>query len=128
MPVAYEGDWAARDPETSWNGRWEIEGEDGRLLWTGRKDDRGVGEVLLERWGEPPRPVEQPRLESTEREATLQALRLAVESGAVPETTAADNVRSLAVVLGCVRSIESGEEVDVTALLAAGREASPAGR
>jgi hypothetical protein len=37
-----------------------------------------------------------------------------------PETAAADNVRSLAAMLGCVSSIESGEPVDVAALLAAG--------
>jgi predicted dehydrogenase len=55
-----------------------------------------------------------------EREATLQALRAAIEGGKPPETAAADNVRSLAAMLGCVSSIESGEPVDVAALLAAG--------
>ena len=49
----------------------------------------------------------------------MQILREAIEGGAPPETTAADNVKSLAAMLGCVRSIESGEPVDVAALLAA---------
>ena len=128
VPVICEGDWATRGPETSWNGEWEIEGEAGRLLWAGSRDDRGTGEVLLERWGEPPWPVEQPRLEFTERAATLQALRAAVETGEVPGTDAADNVKSLAVVLGCVGSIEGGERVHVAGLVRAGREGSPAGR
>jgi predicted dehydrogenase len=119
VPVVYEGDWATREPETSWNGDWEIVGEAGRLLWSGSTGDRGTGEVVLERWDEEPRPVEQPDLEFVEREATLQALREAVESGKPPETAAADNVKSLAVMLGCVRSIESGESVDVAGLLAA---------
>jgi len=74
---------------------------------------------LVERWGGEARPVEQESFEFVER-ATLQALRVAVEDGGQPETTAADNVKSLAVVLGCVRSIESGEGVDVAALLALG--------
>jgi predicted dehydrogenase len=119
VPVVYEGDWATRGPETSWNGEWEIVGESGRLLWKGETEDRGEGEVLLQRWGEEPHPVEQEAIEFIEREATLQALRAAVEEGEVPETAAVDNVESLAAVLGCVASIETGERVDVGALLAA---------
>jgi predicted dehydrogenase len=119
VPVVYQGDWATHEPETSWNGEWEILGEAGRLLWSGSKEDRGAGEVLFERWGREPRLVEQRDLEFVEREATLQALRAAIEDGELPETTAADNVKSLAAMLGCVGSIESGEPVDVAALLAA---------
>ena len=119
VPVVYEGDWATREPETSWNGDWEILGENGRLLWSGSTGDRGTGEVLLEKWGEESRFVDQPDLEFVEREATLQALREAIEGGETPETVAADNVKSLAAMLGCVRSIESGGPVDVPALLAA---------
>lgn len=118
-PVLYEGDWATREPETSWNGEWEIVGEEGRLLWRGDTDDRGSGEVVVERWGEGPKPVEQPSIEFVEREATLQALRAAIELGEEPETAAADNVRSLAAMLGCLRSIESGEPVSVAGMLAA---------
>jgi predicted dehydrogenase len=119
VPVVYEGDWATFGPETSWNGEWEIVGEAGRLLWSGSEEDRGTGEVVFERWGEEARLVEQNDLEFVEREATLQALRAAIERGELPETAAADNVKSLAAMLGCVRSIESGEPVDVDALLAA---------
>jgi predicted dehydrogenase len=119
VPVVYEGDWATFGPETSWNGDWEIVGEAGRLLWSGSKEDRGTGEVVFERWGEEARLIEQHDLEFTEREATLQALRAAIEGGEPPETVAADNVKSLAAMLGCLRSIESGESVDVAALLAA---------
>jgi len=118
-PVLYEGDWATRGPETSWNGEWEIVGEEGCLLWRGDTDDRGKGEVVVERWGEEPKPVEQPSIEFVEREATLQALRAAIELGEEPETAAADNVRSLAAMLGCLRSIESGEPVSVAGMLAA---------
>ena len=113
-PVAYEGDWASRDAEeTSWNGEWEVVGEAGRLIWAGPKEDRNAGEVQFQPWGEPPRPIEQPRLASLERAATLQSLRAAVQNGEVPETSAADNVRTLAAVLGMVESIESGEPVEI---------------
>ena len=119
VPVIYEGDWATHESETSWNGEWEMVGEAGRILWSGSNEDRGTGEVVLERWGEEARLVEQRDLEFVEREATLQALRAAIEGGEPPETVAADNVKSLAAMLGCVSSIESGEPVDVAALLAA---------
>jgi predicted dehydrogenase len=119
FPVVYEGDWATHEPETSWNGDWEIVGEAGRLLWSGSEEDRGTGEVILGRWGQEPRPIEQPDLEFVEREATLQVLREAIEGSESPETAAADNVKSLAVMLACVRSIEGGEPVDVAALLGA---------
>jgi predicted dehydrogenase len=119
VPVIYQGDWATHEPETSWNGEWEIVGEAGRILWSGSEEDRGIGEVVLEQWGKEPRLIEQRDLEFVERGATLQALRAALEDGEPPETVAADNVKSLAAMLGCVSSIESGEPVDVAALLAA---------
>ena len=119
VPVIYEGDWATHEPETSWNGDWEILGEAGRLLWSGSLDDRGTGEVIFERWGRGSHPVEQHDLEFVEREATLQALRAAIEGGEPPETVGSDNVKSLAAMLGCVKSIESGDPVDVSALLGA---------
>jgi predicted dehydrogenase len=119
VPVIYEGDWATHESETSWNGDWEIVGEAGRILWSGSREDRGTGEVVIQLWGREPRLVEHRDLEFVEREATLQALRAAIEGGKSPETVAADNVKSLAAMLGCVSSIESGEPVDVAALLAA---------
>jgi predicted dehydrogenase len=124
-PVTYAGDWACYGPETSWNGEWELTGEAGRLFWTTEREERNRGEVVMESWRKSPRLVEQPRLASVERAATLAALRVAIEGGEPPETGAADNVNSLAVVLSCVRSIESGEPVDVEELLRAAREGQP---
>ena len=112
-PVVYEGTWAHRGPETSWNGEWEVVGEAGRLTWSGALEDRNVGEVLLEPWGEPPQAVDQPRLALTERAAVLRALISAIESGEEPETSASDNLGSLAAMLGLVESIESGAPIEV---------------
>ena len=66
--------------------------------------------------GAAPRGAREPRIRG--EGATLQALRAAVEGGETPETAAADNVKSLAIVLGCVESVDSGEFVDVGELLA----------
>ena len=109
--VVYEGDWATHDRETSWNGEWELLGERGRLRWLGGEEDALTGEVIVEAWGETARVVEQPDLPYVDRQGTLDAFRVAVESGAEPETSARDNVRSLGIVLGCVASIERGDAV-----------------
>ena len=71
------------------------------------------GEVLLEPWGEPPQALEQPLLALTERAAVLQALISAIQSGEEPETSASDNLGSLAAMLGLVESIESGVPIKV---------------
>ena len=111
--VTYEGDWATHDAETSWNGEWELVGERGRVLWSGGKTDSAPDVVLLHRWDAPPEEVEQPALAALDRAGSLLAFRDAVASGRQPETSAADNFQSLAVVLACVESIERGEAVAV---------------
>jgi predicted dehydrogenase len=88
-------------------------GEAGFLTWSCATEDRNVGEVLVQPWGEPARTVEQPRLDLTERAAVLQALIAAIESGEEPETGASDNLGSLAAMLGLVESIESGAPVEI---------------
>jgi predicted dehydrogenase len=113
LPVVYDGTWAHRGPETSWNGEWEVVGEAGLMTWSGALEDRNVGEVILQPWGEPPRAVEQPRLALTERAAVLEAMVSAIQSGEEPETSASDNLGSLAAMLGLVESIESGAPVEV---------------
>ncbi len=107
--VVYEGDWASHGAETSWNAAWEIVGAAGRLLWN--PGDMHTEEVWVQRWGEALQPVALPLLDLTERDATLAAFAQAVASGEAPETSAADNIHSLAIVFGCIASIERGEAV-----------------
>jgi predicted dehydrogenase len=111
--VTYEGTWATHDPETSWNGDWELLGERGRATWTGGQPDATAGDVTLHRWGEPPEVVPQPELTHVDRAGTLRAFRVAVETGVEPETSARDNLKSLALVLACAASIESGAGADL---------------
>ncbi|HET7094448.1 MAG TPA: Gfo/Idh/MocA family oxidoreductase [Thermomicrobiales bacterium] len=113
--VVYDGDWATRGAETSWNGDWEFIGERGRLRWTGDAADALGGVVTLEPAGEPARTLEFSASDQvvSDRPASLAAFRRAVETGAEPETAARDNIRSLAIVLACVESIERGDVVAV---------------
>ncbi len=117
--AAYEGDWATREPETSWNGEWELIGERGRLRWTGDPATRDAGDILLHPNDAPPRPISPlPRHGGSDRAGVLAAFLAAVRTGQEPETSARDNIRSLAAVLACTRSTETGEVVDVEALVA----------
>jgi predicted dehydrogenase len=117
IPVVYEGTWAARGPETSWNAEWEIVGELGVLRWTGGVADPLTGEVLIQRWDESPSLVPLLAMSSVDRAGALRAFLAAISSGGPAETTAADNIHSLAIVLACVRSIEQGEPVSLSLLL-----------
>ena len=112
-PVVYDGDWAATGPETSWNADWEFLGERGRLTWTGPGDDALAGTLVLHPVGGPARelPVPAPAEAPADRPAVLAQLRRAVREGVPADTDARDNIRSLAVVLACVASIETGEVV-----------------
>jgi predicted dehydrogenase len=109
--VVYEGDWATRAPETSWNGEWELIGEDGRLTWTGPANDVMSSTLLLHLPGEAPHELPLPELPVSDRAASLTLFAEAARTGQEPETSARDNIRSLAIVLGCVASIESGAVV-----------------
>lgn len=104
--VRYDGDWATHDTETSWNGDWEILGEDGILRWTGDAANALTGEVTLRRWGGPAEPVAQPSLAFVDRVGTLDAFRRAVADGAEPETSGRDNLGSLAVVLAMAAAVD----------------------
>jgi predicted dehydrogenase len=111
--VSYDGDWAAHGRETSWNGEWEVVGEKGRVIWTGGEQDASQGDVRLQCWGGAEELIEQPLIEANDQAGTLKEFADAVRTGRQPETSGADNIRSLAVVLACVESIDGGGAVDV---------------
>ncbi|HEY7034921.1 MAG TPA: Gfo/Idh/MocA family oxidoreductase [Thermomicrobiales bacterium] len=111
VPVLYEGSVATHRPWTSWNGEWEFIGERGRLFLSGGSGPNDPEDVILQCWGEEPRSLERPVPAKVGREASLDAFRTAVLSGEEPETSARDNINSLACVLACVASIEQGGPV-----------------
>lgn len=117
-PVGYHGTWAAVGRETSWNGDWELVGEKARATWSGGPQHPMRSRVVLEAFGSAPRRVGLPRLAAVDRHGVLQELRRAILAGARPECDAADNLRSLAVVLALARSSEERRAVAVQEVLA----------
>jgi len=113
-PVAYHGTWAeSLGRETSWNGDWELVGSEGRATWTGGVQAALRGTVNVATYGEQPRRATLPVLPAIDRLAVLHEARRAIRAGDEPETSAADNLRTLAAVLAIARSTEERRPVKV---------------
>lgn len=112
-PVSYEGTWAEPLSQTSWNGDWEILGSRGRATWSGGVGDALRGTVRFGPHREPARPLPLPALPALDRLGVLAELRRALARGEQPECSAADNLRSLAVIFALARSTEQRRPVQV---------------
>ena len=116
----YRGSWCADGLRTSWEASWRIVGERGSLVWDGLDSIRaekveGAREGLFGTT----KPVEVPPLDPADRVGghlgVMEDFVAAVRGGPPPETAGADNVKSLAMVFGAVRSAEAGRPVDIEA-------------
>ena len=123
--ITYTGNWAPRGRLTQWDGVWEILGERGSIRWHG--DD-----VLVRSMAEPaaaklrgrilgiewkgrrisPLPVDEP-----DRLGCLAELSAAIKQNTPPETSAHDNVRSLALTVAAVESCRRRAAVDVAEIM-----------
>jgi len=88
-------------------------GARGRATWSGGVRDARRGTVRFHRHGEPARRLRLPPLAAPDRRGVLAELRRALQAGEAPECSAADNLRSLAVVLALARSTEERRPVAV---------------
>jgi predicted dehydrogenase len=113
-PVSYDGTWTeALSRETSWNGDWELVGSKGRATWTGGVQAALRGTVAVSAHGKRPQRVALPVLPAIDRLAVLHEARRAIRAGDQPETSAEDNLRTLAAVLAMARSTEERRPVSV---------------
>jgi predicted dehydrogenase len=113
--VSYDGSWCSRGVETSWNGHWRFECENGVVLmqndqvFVGRNEEArsltaaSDGDALL--------PVPALTIPYTDQVYLLREFYEAVVNGSAPATTCQDNIKSLAMVFDAVRSFESGAAV-----------------
>lgn len=113
----YRGSWCAEGANTSWESRWRVVGSNGTILWDGldhfEAGGAGKGQGLLREpvkltVPEPPEPADVHGHASV-----IATFVRAVETGAMPETAATDNIKSLAMVLAAIESAETGRRVDI---------------
>jgi predicted dehydrogenase len=112
----YEGTALAAGKENSWHQEfYRAEGEEGALVLDSdhvvRVLKRSPGGLLVEDL-----PMERPRYEG--HNAIIDQFLTWLEGGPEPPTQIEDNIRSLAMVFGAIRASETGQTVDVAAMVA----------
>ena len=115
--LTYRGSWAAEGLRTSWESAWRLVGENGTLAWVGSE-----GVAAPKPTGRAGLFAEQaslvvPPLAPGDRvgghEGVIRDFLDAVRDGRAPECPGSDNIRSLAMVLGAIRSAETGRRVTI---------------
>jgi len=102
----YSASWCSQGLETQWPGNWRIECSEGVIVWkndlvrAGSSADK-LEEVALVEGGAAGLP------------GVLGEFLAALEEGREPETSARDNLKSLAMVFGTVEASESGGVVNL---------------
>jgi len=130
----YTGSWCSHGPQTSWDGTWDIQGTRGGILWElNRVTVRFASvfdTVFLPGALEREHGLMEVRLDDVpqeERLGTLAEFARSLDEGRAPETSGAQNLRSLALVLGAIESARSeGGWLSVEELLRPGATAAVA--
>ncbi|HEX8463550.1 MAG TPA: Gfo/Idh/MocA family oxidoreductase [Abditibacterium sp.] len=111
----FRGSWCATGLPTGFAAHWRIIGERGTVLWDGKEEFQIEVQSGDEGFFRPVETLEVPDadlgLKAASHGGVIRDFLDAIGGGEAPETRAADNVHSLAMVLGAVRSSESGEKV-----------------
>lgn len=114
----YRGSWCSEGWRTTWECDWRIIGQRGTVLWRG--DEHMQAEVVTgdEGFFRPTQEVEIPAYDGSARigghSGIIREFVDCVRNGGTPETTASDNIKSLAMVFGAIESANRGTTVDIT--------------
>ena len=114
----FRGSWCSEGLRTSWDSSWRIIGTKGTIIWDGIEDIRGEyvtkpnGRMFYET--QPFVPTEEPDPRETRGHLSVMAQFLReVTEGLPAETRSADNIHSLAMVLGAIESANRGQRVPI---------------
>jgi len=115
--VVYNGTWAARGRESSWDGNFVITGDKGCLTLDAANSVRffefKAGAVSFEAKLEEGVLLEQVYMEATEMQYGLMQFMKAIEADIEPETKLEDNIKSFEIVCAGMASVESGKNVEL---------------
>lgn len=113
--LSYRGSWCAEGADTPWNCAWRLVGTQGTILWDGADRitaKRVAGDTGFSRpLAEVPAPLRDFPGQQDAHASVIAEFVRCVRHGGQPETHAADNLHSLAMVLGAVASAERGQPV-----------------
>ncbi|MBZ0287169.1 MAG: Gfo/Idh/MocA family oxidoreductase [Anaerolineae bacterium] len=113
----YRGSWCAQGHITTWESDWRIIGQTGTVLWRGNADMQAQTVAASEGFINPFNNVDIPPAPEAARvgghAGLIQEFVACVRTGQTPETLAADNIKSLAMVFGAIASADQGRPVDI---------------
>jgi predicted dehydrogenase len=110
----YRASWCADGFRTSWDGTWRIIGTEGTLVWDGYEEVKAELVKFQEGVFLNETQLILPNQEPLGSEirghfSVMNQFVEAVRRGPMPETSSADNIRSLAMVLAAIESVETGQ-------------------
>ncbi|NLT73100.1 MAG: Gfo/Idh/MocA family oxidoreductase [Chloroflexi bacterium] len=114
----YRGSWCAEGLNTTWESNWHLVGTRGSLHWDGALCIEG--EKVAESGGfrSALEAVEIPVFDAGSKVGAhggvIREFLHSVRTGVRPETSAHDNIKSLAMVFGAIESAETGREVRIS--------------
>jgi predicted dehydrogenase len=119
LRCTFRGSWCSEGLRTPWDSVWRIIGTHGTICWDGLDDIRGeyatkAEGLFYECHGFVPSEEPDPGETRGHFSVMSQFLRNITE-GIPAETRSADNIHSLAMVLGAIESAKVGQRVQVTA-------------
>ena len=105
LSATFSASWALPDLNTPWEGVWTVRGARGALRWDGAGITlfRGAGQRRLAAADSAPR-----------LDLVLAEFTAALVAGRAPSVDLADNLKTLAVVLGMIRSAEQRRRVELS--------------
>jgi predicted dehydrogenase len=113
----YRGSWCAEGLNTTWESEWRIVGTQGSVRWDGAAGFQAqvVADTggFFSTWREVEIPPADPGDRIGGHGGVIADFVRCVQTGATPETAAADNIKSLAMVFGAIESAETGKRVEI---------------
>jgi len=111
----YQGSWCAEGCNTNWECQWHIIGEKGSVSWNGSDEFRAQAVVgkngFFRKTKDLSIPISCPRKLQGEHSGVIMDFIAAVQNGGTPETAYKDNINSLAMVDGAIRSAEQERKI-----------------
>lgn len=116
----YRGSWCSEGLNTTWECDWRAVGQQGSLQWDGQQQIRASAVSKRGGFFSEWESVELPTLPDGARTGghggQIRDFLDCMRSGRTPETIYSDNIKSLAMVHAAIRSAETGQKVQVSAV------------
>lgn len=116
LVYTYRGSWCANGLPTSWECDWRFIGQDGSATWDGGSRTQAQLVESLDGFSPTYRNVEIPAYSNENiagHAGVINEFFDCIEHGTQPETSASDNIKSLAMVFGAIKSAETGQKTTI---------------